>query len=75
MPTDINAKIKSLLKSDYSKDSASFYNHLTEVNLELITIDQQKKIRATKKLVKLVPIVIEILVKETDSKKREKKSC
>jgi hypothetical protein len=72
LPTDINAKIKSLLKSDYLKDSANFYNHLTEVNLELITIDPQKKIRATKKLAKLISNVLEILVKETGPKKREK---
>ncbi|NHK30072.1 MAG: hypothetical protein FK730_01885 [Asgard group archaeon] len=72
MPTDINAKIKSLLRSDYSKDSDNFYNHLIDVNLELITIDPQKKMRATKKLEKIISTILEILVKETNSNKREK---
>lgn len=71
MPTDINAKIKSLLRSDYSMDSDSFYKHLLEVNLELITIDPQKKIRATKKMEKIISRILEILVKEQNSKKRE----
>lgn len=72
MPSDINARIKSLRKSDYNKDKENFYNNLKEVNLELITIDPQKKIHATKKLEKIISKVLELLNKEANSRNKEK---
>jgi hypothetical protein len=70
MPTDVNSKIKLLLKSSYHEDSKGFLDTLKSIELELQTIDIIKKTSVAKKIRKKIPEILQILVEEQSSKNR-----
>jgi hypothetical protein len=70
MPTDMNSKIKLLLKSNYSEDAKDFFDILKSIELELPTIDITKKTSVAKKIRKKIPVILQILVEERDPKNR-----